>query len=567
MAISVFPAGGGEFVTNDFVVDMNDTSNNVIDLGRSYAEGAYDISLATGDSSFDIYAIDADGNSVGYTNDATLVCSAGFTQLAILGVSQTERLTFAFSGASNDATAEGTATGGGAYLENATPTDLPNQDDTTTVTGGNFASDVQIFFESGATSTAAKNITRNDSTELIVTRPDALDPDLDPWSLRAVNPGIPEPTGTDANILADVIDAGALPVWVTTSPLTEATINTLYSETLEATDADGAVTYSITSGTLPTGLSLDSATGEITGTPTSGSETFTVTATDEGGNANSRQFELNVAVATGGTVTRDGNFTIHTFDVSDDFEPLIDLTNIEYLVVAGGGGGGLSDENERYGAGGGAGGLRTSVAGNPSGGGASAESPISTLSAGSYPVVVGAGGAVESNGSNSSFASVTCTGGGGAEAGPASTSGADGTNQGADGGSGGGGEAGQFSSPVSRVNPGGSGTPGEGFAGGDGFFLNGGQGGGAGAPGERQPEADDDALDGIFPEGQTFNGVQNDITGSLENYAQGGNAGANAPSTPTMPGAGGRGTNQENLGPNFNAESGQDGIVIVRYAA
>jgi hypothetical protein len=59
---------------------------------------------------------------------------------------------------------------------------------------------------------------------------------------------------------------------------------TPYSQTLSTTQSQGTVSYAITEGTLPTGLSLNTSTGEISGTPTADGEyTFTVQATDNNG--------------------------------------------------------------------------------------------------------------------------------------------------------------------------------------------------------------------------------------------------------------------------------------------
>jgi hypothetical protein len=68
--------------------------------------------------------------------------------------------------------------------------------------------------------------------------------------------------------------------------LSAATANTAYSATVSATGGSGTYTYAVTAGTLPAWLSLNSNTGALTGTPTtSGSASFTVTATDSGNNS------------------------------------------------------------------------------------------------------------------------------------------------------------------------------------------------------------------------------------------------------------------------------------------
>ena len=175
-------------------------------------------------------------------------------------------------------------------------------------------------------------------------------------------------------------------------------------------------------------------------------------------------------VATGGAVTTDGDYKVHTFNSSGTFTvtTLGADTTLDYLVVAGGGGGGEG----YYGGGGGAGGYRNSFNSESSGGGGSSESALTaTLTA--YSITVGGGGAGAttqgndaSNGGSSIFSTITSIGGGG---GASRNSGS-----GAAGGSGGGG--------ARAGDGGGSGTSNQGYSGGGGSGYGHG-GGGAGQVG------------------------------------------------------------------------------------
>ena len=61
------------------------------------------------------------------------------------------------------------------------------------------------------------------------------------------------------------VDASAL---ITTAALPSAQVGTAYAFNLQATGGSGVYTWSLKSGNLPAGLSLDAATGAISGTPT-----------------------------------------------------------------------------------------------------------------------------------------------------------------------------------------------------------------------------------------------------------------------------------------------------------
>src|SRR6056300_1713977 len=118
--------------------------------------------------------------------------------------------------------------------------------------------------------------------------------------------------------------------------------------------------------------------------------------------------------ATGGTVSTSGDFKIHTFTGDGCFvvsslsgcRPIDGPKNVDYLVVAGGGGGGGGFPSGGNPGGGGAGGYRTTF---PSPGCNAGAFPISATT---YPITVGAGGAAAptgnpspqgNNGSNSIF--------------------------------------------------------------------------------------------------------------------------------------------------------------------
>lgn len=277
--------------------------------------------------------------------------------------------------------------------------------------------------------------------------------------------------------------------------------------------------------------------------------------------------------ASGGTVSTDGNFKVHTFTGPGTFE-VLSLGNpsgsitVDYLVTAGGGGGGVTESG-----GGGAGGYRESFP-NPGAGGF----PVSVTS---YPITVGAGGAgatpgpqIATSGSNSIFSSITSAGGGRGGF-PASSGGSGGGgNRGATGASG-------NTPPV---------TPPQGNNGGPGAIPNGadfGGGGGGGASAVGSPgtcSAGGDGGDGTASsitgssvtraggggggKGETGGGL-----GGTGGAGGGGNGGAGLPQpAPTgmtsgtaNTGGGGGGAGGDSGVATATGGDGGSGIVIIRY--
>ena len=304
--------------------------------------------------------------------------------------------------------------------------------------------------------------------------------------------------------------------------------------------------------------------------------------------------------ATGGTESTSGNYKIHTFNSSSNFV-VSDLGNqpvkkVDYLVVAGGGGGGFGRAG-----GGGAGGARESKDSNINS--PHTASPIAattgiTVTAQTYPITVGGGGAGRetttgfgTKGSNSVFATITSAGGGGGvgENNP--------MGPGANGGSGGGGVR-----DGSCGTAGGTGntppvSPAQGTNGGA-SFPSGGAGGGGGGASAAGSASTPSGTGGSGGTGGV--GITTHISGSPTVYA-GGGGGGNAdgapngnlpnpgpggggsggsgvsPGTPGNPvfqatagsantgGGGGGGAHRYTPNTNYRGGDGGSGIVIIRY--
>lgn len=307
------------------------------------------------------------------------------------------------------------------------------------------------------------------------------------------------------------------PVWSTSSgALPSAPINLSYTTTLVATG--GTITYSISSGSLPTGLSLNSSSGVISGTPTVQNDfNFTVAATNQYNQVTTRSFSISVVSAP---------------------------STIEVLMVAGGGGGSFA--NDGGGGGAGAGGLLYSAS-------------FAVLSGTTYNLVIGAGGPNQTNGSNTTGFGATAIGGGRAGGGPRG-----GQYAGGNGGSGGGGSGFDGYTAAGTATQGNSnGMIGYGNNGGP---AGSGSGGGAGAAGTAG------GVGGI--------GRQYSISGTATYYAGGGGApgqagglgggAAGVSNTNGNSGAansgGGAGAIYEGGSTTRTGGSGGSGVIIVKYA-
>jgi Putative Ig domain len=98
------------------------------------------------------------------------------------------------------------------------------------------------------------------------------------FTVQAADSGTPQQKVTKALSISIVQQ-----LVITSSSLPTGAVNSVYSATLQSTGGTPAVTWAISAGALPAGLTLNAATGAITGTPTTpGTSNFTVQATDSG---------------------------------------------------------------------------------------------------------------------------------------------------------------------------------------------------------------------------------------------------------------------------------------------
>jgi hypothetical protein len=93
-----------------------------------------------------------------------------------------------------------------------------------------------------------------------------------------------------------------VPIVITTTSLPNAQVGVAYSTMLSATGGTGAITWKVSSGSLPAGLALNAATGLISGTPTvAASEVpLTFTATDSASPAQTQSAAFTITVNASG---------------------------------------------------------------------------------------------------------------------------------------------------------------------------------------------------------------------------------------------------------------------------
>ncbi|KKQ06027.1 MAG: hypothetical protein US16_C0027G0005 [Candidatus Moranbacteria bacterium GW2011_GWE2_36_40] len=266
-------------------------------------------------------------------------------------------------------------------------------------------------------------------------------------------------------------------------------------------------------------------------------------------------FVASPVTATGGTITTDGNYTVHTFTTNGTFTADASLP-VEVLVAAGGGGSGGGPES-------GAGG----------GGGVQHHSSWSVASGSPNNVVVGGGGGGGpymtngTNGTSSSFGSLIANGGGGGGhygAGSGSVPGSGGSGGGASRGSvGGTSNQSSIDGSTSYGHAGGNGPGGGGTSGGGGGGAGSVGGNGSGGTGGVGGIGVASSISGVATYYGGGGGGASDGS-SVAGGAGGGGTGGSSSVAPTVgtPNTGGGGGGERNPS---TGKSGGSGIVVVRY--
>ena len=292
MAVSKLIAASN---ANDFNLNITGFYTKIT-LDKEYAAGSYSLVSGNNDTSLDIYAFNAAGTSAGVTATKSFTATSGFNKLVIVGGQAGDVLGFTYK-TTYPTIPGGAETGVPPIPTSISPTDMPAVNSTASLGGFNFAGGMAVTFTgTDAVARAAKTTTVGTSTSAVVTRPDVMPADKAPYSISISYAGVTPPAGSTAGVLTNAVTAGTGPVWTTVgTSLPVFTRNTSYTTTLVATDPDAAgsiASYTITSGALPTGLTLAS-NGVISGTPTSASAvTFTVRATNQDGDFVDRIFTM-----------------------------------------------------------------------------------------------------------------------------------------------------------------------------------------------------------------------------------------------------------------------------------
>ncbi len=159
------------------------------------------------------------------------------------------------------------------------------------INGTNFTGATAVTFGTNA----ASSFSVNSATQITATAPAG--------SAGIVDVRVSTSGGTSATGAGDRYTYVAA-LLVTTTTLPTPVLTQAYAQTVATSGGTAPVTFAVTAGALPAGLSLNTNTGAITGTPTAaGTSSFTLTATDTNAITASRAYSVTIAAALAVTTT------------------------------------------------------------------------------------------------------------------------------------------------------------------------------------------------------------------------------------------------------------------------
>ena len=171
--------------------------------------------------------------------------------------------------------------------------------ETVTVNGTSFRSGITAKFRApdGSTEYTATSVTVVTGAQVTVTTPNVSASGGGDYDIKVINSD-----GGESAYYLDAYTFNGPPTFSSPAAgslgsfLSNVAISTI---TIVASEPDsGTITYSVTTGSLPGGLSLNSSNGQITGTPTdvasSTTNSFTITATDDESQTVTRDYSITI---------------------------------------------------------------------------------------------------------------------------------------------------------------------------------------------------------------------------------------------------------------------------------
>ena len=181
--------------TQSFTVVTSTGGSKTATFTNSFPAGIYTIESLTGDADLEIYLGAEDGTNVGYVTGGSkaITASAPFKYVTTANANSSDAIIFSLYPALTNATTLATktdATWAPPTITDITPSGLANINSTTTITGTNFASNVDVKFRKSddATLVNAKTIVRGSATSIIAGRPDSFAPGDAPYDVVVTNP-------------------------------------------------------------------------------------------------------------------------------------------------------------------------------------------------------------------------------------------------------------------------------------------------------------------------------------------------------------------------------------------